>query len=328
MRDLTDEPGPARYRPAADDECEAGVRKRGKIAADTVSAPLLAIDRRAALHLQDQIRQRIVECVALGSLAPAQKLPSTRTLARQLKVSRNTVAAAYQKLVADGHLEARPRSGIYVSNVRYGANHRDWQRAAGEPTPVEPAVWLRQLGDSREIEDLMSVPPDWQQFPFPFVGSQLDRSLFPVAEWREASKLTLSLSEIGDWAADTANADDPKLMQEIRSKVLPRRGIHARPDEVLVTTDGQQALHLTVELLVERGHHRCGRGARKPGAGRAAAPARRRDRLPAGRPRGSRRRRAPRPLQRRLRLARLPAADWRPALGRAPRRTHGPGCQA
>jgi GntR family transcriptional regulator / MocR family aminotransferase len=216
-------------------------------------APLITIDRRETLTLQDQIRQRIVERVAVGSLAPAQKLPSTRTLARQLKVSRNTVAAAYQRLVADGHLEARPRSGIYVSGAHYAALRRETQRAAGEPTPVEPPVWERQLGSARQIEDLMSVPPDWQRYPFPFVGSQHDLSLFPVAEWREASRLTLSLPEIGDWAADTANADDGKLLQEVRSKVLPRRGIHARPDEVLITADGQQALHLTVELLVERG---------------------------------------------------------------------------
>ncbi len=216
-------------------------------------APLITIDRRETLTLQDQIRRRIVERVALGSLAPAQKLPSTRTLARQLKVSRNTVAAAYQRLVADGHLEARPRSGIYVSVAHHTAARREAPRAAGEPTPVEPPVWERQLGGARQIEDLLSVPPDWQQYPFPFVGSQPDLSLFPVAEWREASRLTLSLPEIGDWAADTANADDGKLLQEIRSKVLPRRGIHARPDEVLVTADGQQALHLTVELLVEPG---------------------------------------------------------------------------
>ncbi len=246
--------GGDQLRPAAaDDEGATAVRKATKKASAAVSAPLLTIDRRDGLHLQDQIRQRIVECVTLGSLAPTQKLPSTRSLARQLKVSRNTVAAAYQKLVADGHLEARPRSGIYVSNARSAAIRRAGLRAAGEPTPVESQAWLRQLGSSRQVEDLLSVPPDWQQFPFPFVGSQLDRSLFPVAEWREASRLTLSLPEIDDWAADAANADDPKLVQEIRSKVLPRRGIHARADEVLVTTDGQQALHLTVELLVERG---------------------------------------------------------------------------
>jgi len=231
-----------------------GNRKAGRTKVSVPFAALLFnLDRGESLNLQEQIRQQIVERVAVGSLAPSQRLPSTRVLARHLKVSRNTVAAAYQRLVEDGHLEARPRSGIYVSNTRYAAVRRDELRAAGEPTPVEPPVWERQLGGSRQIEGLMTVPPHWQQFPYPFVSSQLDRSLFPSAEWREATRLTLSLAEIDDWAADNANADDVKLVQEIRSKVLPRRGINARPDEVLVTSDGQQALHLTVELLVEPG---------------------------------------------------------------------------
>jgi len=229
------------------------VRKSRRTKVNVPLEALIAIDRGASLNLQDQIRQRIVERVAVGSLLPAQRLPSSRKLARFLKVSRNTVALAYQRLIADGHLEARPRSGIYVSCKRYAATRREELRAAGEPTPAEPSAWERQLGGSSPVENLPAMPPGWQQFPFPFVGSQLDRSLFPVVEWREASKLTLSLQEIGDWAADTANADDAKLVQEIRSKVLPRRGIHARPDELLVTSDGQQALHMTVELLVEPG---------------------------------------------------------------------------
>jgi len=228
-------------------------RRRRRSRVELLKATVPSVDRGDSLNLQDQIRRRIVERVAVGTLAPSQRLPSTRALARHLKVSRNTVALAYQRLIADGHLEARPRSGIYVSNARYAANRCDELRASGLPAPAEPPVWERQLGGSRRIEDLMSVPPDWQQFPFPFVGAQLDRSLFPVAEWREASRLTLSMPEIGDWAADTANADDTKLLHEIRTKVLPRRGINARPDEVLVTAGGQQALHLTVELLVEPG---------------------------------------------------------------------------
>ncbi len=231
-------------------------RKSGRAARMKVSVPFVAsftLDRGGSLSLQDQIRERIVERVAVGSLAPSQKLPSTRALARQLRISRNTVAAAYQRLVADGHLEARPRSGIYVSSARRAADRRSEPRAAGEPTPDELPVWERRLASSRPIESLVAVPPDWQQFPYPFAGEQLDRSLFPVAEWREASRLTLGLPEIGDWAARNTNADDAKLLQEIRSKALPRRGIHARPDEVLVTSDGQQALYLTVELLVEPG---------------------------------------------------------------------------
>lgn len=218
-----------------------------------LGSSMLQVTRESPLPLQDQVRQKIVAGVALGSLAPGTRMPSSRALSRHLGVSRNTVAAAYQKLVADGHLEARPRSGVFVSLRQRGGSLGTETRVSGRAAAAGEPAWTRRLQTLRQLEQLVAIPPDWQKYPYPFVEGRLDRSLFPVHEWREASRLTLSAPEIQRWAVDTGDADDSMLVQEIRTKVLPRRGIHARPDEVLVTAGAQQALFLTVELLVQPG---------------------------------------------------------------------------
>jgi GntR family transcriptional regulator/MocR family aminotransferase len=87
---------------------------------------------------------------------------------------------------------------------------------------------------------------------YPFIDGLFDASLFPVAEWREASRQALSVRDIGQWSMDGGDADDPMLIEEIRTKVLPRRGIQARPDEILITVGAQQALSLVSRMLIDR----------------------------------------------------------------------------
>ena len=59
--------------------------------------------------------------------------------------------------------------------------------------------------------------------------------------------------EIRGWAADLVDGDDPELVEQIRTRVLPRRGIWAGADEIMITLGAQQALYLLAELLVRPG---------------------------------------------------------------------------
>ena len=72
------------------------------------------VDRHGPLSLQQQVRQRIIDALSHGVLRPGRRLPSTRLLAAQTGLSRNTITLAYDALLAEGHLESRARSGIYV----------------------------------------------------------------------------------------------------------------------------------------------------------------------------------------------------------------------
>ena len=75
---------------------------------------LFAVNSRAKLPLQAQLRSCIVQAILDGLLEAGAALPSSRHLAGLLQISRNTVIAAYQQLVDEAFIESRSRSGFFV----------------------------------------------------------------------------------------------------------------------------------------------------------------------------------------------------------------------
>ncbi|MCP4300844.1 MAG: PLP-dependent aminotransferase family protein, partial [Gammaproteobacteria bacterium] len=194
---------------------------------------IIYIDPDSPMNLQNQIRQKIVDGIINGVFPPGMKLPSSRKLAQQLEVARNTVVAAYQQLIADGYLVSRERSGIFVDEEMLQA-----RVAASSAAP--------STGRAKSItQDL----PNWSHYPYPFIDGNFDSTLFPLAEWREANRLSLSVADVIDWSTGSGDADDPMLLEEIRTKFLTRRGIQATPDQILITMGTQNSLYLVSQLL-------------------------------------------------------------------------------
>ena len=78
---------------------------------------LITVDRSSKLSLQEQIVNEILTHIEKGVLAPGSKIPSSRMLAKQLKLSRNTVMNAYQRLLAEGFVETAASSETRVCEV-------------------------------------------------------------------------------------------------------------------------------------------------------------------------------------------------------------------
>lgn len=211
---------------------------------------LIYLNPESGMSLQNQIRQNLVDGILNGSFPPGMKLPSSRKLATQLDVARNTVVGAYQQLIADGYLVSRPRSGIFVNEeiLKTRVAHRGKESRAAR---AESAAWARRLrslpGRWREAR----VQPNWRHYPFPFIDGKFDAGLFPLPEWREANRLALGVADVNEWSTDTGDADDPKLVEEIRTKILTRRGIQAAADEILITMGTQNSLYLVSQLLAD-----------------------------------------------------------------------------
>lgn len=205
------------------------------------------------LSLQGRVRQMLVSAILSGHLPPGAPVPSSRYLADQLRIARNTVVFAYQQLVSEGYLESRERSGHFVStDVLQGRAAPLADPADGAMTggPADAVRWDERLRFRPTRQRNIVKPQDWQKQPYPFVYGQFDQDLFPTAEWRECCIKALSVLDIRSWAPDLITHDDPALIEQIRTQVLPRRGVWADAEEIVITVGAQHALYLLADLLV------------------------------------------------------------------------------
>jgi GntR family transcriptional regulator/MocR family aminotransferase len=215
---------------------------------------LFRLPEHSALPLQGRLRQAVVQSIMEGRLAGGAPMPSSRELARLLGLSRNTVTAAYLQLVDEGFLESRPRSGVFVAADACsmpapapGATDTAEGRAPAAHAPDWPSRIVRTL--SRQ--PTLSKPDQWRQYRYPFVYGHHDPLLFPTEDFRECCVRSLARSQLSHWTPDLETDDVPELVEQIRLRVLPKRGVFALKEEILVTVGAQQALHLLAEALLD-----------------------------------------------------------------------------
>ena len=198
--------------------------------------------------LQVRIRQMVAEGILAGRLRPGDRLPSSRGLADHLGVSRITVTLAYSDLVADDYLCARGRSGYFVSDT--APQPQDFP-----PPPemqTEPIDWGRAVGQRFSGITSMGKPANWREFRYPFVYGQADATLFDHQNWRGCTMMALGQKDFHHLTDDYFERDDPRLVEHIARHTLPRRGILARPEEILVTLGAQNALWLAAQILLNQ----------------------------------------------------------------------------
>lgn len=200
--------------------------------------------------LQGRLAAGIVRAILDSRARPGTRLPSSRRLADALGISRMTVTLVYQELVSRGYLQSMPRSGIAVAETvphsRLRPTRADQRQARQHARHPD---WQEWLSSHQLPQRVIRKPVDWRDYRYPFIYGQADPALFDHSAWRDCARRALGTRDFADLAADRYGADDPLLIDYICSNTLPRRGIHARPEEVLVTLGAQNALFLAVELL-------------------------------------------------------------------------------
>src|SRR5688572_10469416 len=205
-----------------------------------------------------QIRDQLKHQMSVGTLAPGQKLPSSRQLATDLGVSRITVTNAYAELEADGLVVSRTGSGTYVApewerNGKGLSGHAPlpivpaWQRALSEPGPNgalnSPHPW-------REALIRKSQWPDGRPEGISFARARGDQRLFPHRELRRI---------MADVLADDAGAlgyeppEGTPRLRRVLAQYLRQQGIACTPDEIVITAGSQQAFDLISRALVKEG---------------------------------------------------------------------------
>lgn len=217
---------------------------------------LFQLTSDSKLSLQTQLRENLVKAILDGHIPLDTALPSSRELAKQLGVARNTVVLAYQHLIDENYLLAQERKGYFVNpDILSGRVQSPRQEQASPQEEVLP-VWDDFIcaGSGFGVDLLkqrnINRPLNWNDYEYPFIYGQIDPALFPVNDWRESCRLALHVSAIHEWSLDRVDHDDELLSEQIINRVLPRRGVWATPDQLLITTGAQNALYLLAQLLV------------------------------------------------------------------------------
>ena len=219
-----------------------------RISRPTLWDELFQLPDQPALTLQARLRSAVVREILAGRVSPGAALPSSRDLARLLRLSRNTVTAAYQQLVDEGYLEARPRSGIFVAQGVMPAT------ALAPPAQAGPAGGRAPDWSARVLRSLigrptLSKPERWRDYRYPFVYGGHDPQLFPTEDFRECCTRSLARAQLPNWTPDFETDDVPDLIEQIRLQLLPKRGVFALAEEIVVTVGAQQAFHLLADAL-------------------------------------------------------------------------------
>jgi GntR family transcriptional regulator/MocR family aminotransferase len=187
-------------------------------AGDVTSSVDLHLDPAAVAGRRSGLERALRDAIRSGRLAPHTRLPSTRALAADLGISRGTVSAAFDQLVAEGYLTARQGSGTTVSEL--AASHPD---TAGPPAST-----------ARPRHDLRPGKPDV--------------SRFPAGAWLRSAKRALSTAR-----AEVYDYGDPSGRIELRialADYLARvRGVLAAPDQIVITSGYVQAIALLARVL-------------------------------------------------------------------------------
>lgn len=179
--------------------------------------------------LYQQIYEHIRQEIREGKLLAGERLPSTRSLAEYLQVARSTVDYAYDQLLSEGYIEAKPYKGYFVCRLE-GIFTME-QREMTEPEVVRP--------DSEE---------DGTQVQIDFSPYGIDMTGFPFGVWKRITKNILNDSN-SELFAQGEPQGDYDLRMTISRYLHSSRGVNCRPEQIIVGAGNDYLLLLLEKIL-------------------------------------------------------------------------------
>ncbi|HEY7112251.1 MAG TPA: PLP-dependent aminotransferase family protein [Thermoanaerobaculia bacterium] len=209
--------------------------------------PIIAIDRGSEKPLYRQLYEGYRDAIVERRLRAGQRLPSTRSLAAELQISRIPVLNAFEQLLAEGYFESRSGSGTFVASALPGELIAPPRRSASRAAPARPAP--RPI--SKGAADLVHREPGlWfrKRGAFCIGEPALDR--FPIGVWsslvarharRPDSTLLPYIHPMGL----------PALREAVAEYLRTARAVRCEADQIMIVNGSQQALELAARVLLD-----------------------------------------------------------------------------
>src|SRR5262245_55644905 len=206
------------------------------------------VDRASATPLHRQIYDRWRSGILGGRFRRGERVPSTRAFADAYGVSRITVTAAYDQLLAEGYFETRVGSGTFVSQELPDEALRPMRVAKAAAKPARP---IRLSAYASRLDRIRPMPPARHPLNLSNVSPALSRFPFPL--WRRliARHLKQARPDIFDHRAGPTGY--ATLREAIAAYLDRARAVRCEPEQVIVVNGSQQALDLCARLLLDPG---------------------------------------------------------------------------
>ncbi len=188
-----------------------------------------------------QLIRALKSAILDGRMAAGSRLPPTRELALEQGISRTTVLAAYEQLRAEGFIQGRVGSGSYVTGLQLTPSTRRVVNAA-EPAASRYAERARRFRERRIARMHFGLRYELRY------GDPLTNPTLNAAWGRELARAAAysSLTVTGSWGLLA-------LREQICHYLARRRGLAARPEDILIVTGTQQAHALCARVLLDEG---------------------------------------------------------------------------
>ena len=208
--------------------------------------------------LYQQLESEIIQLICRGVLKPGQVLPSSRELAQSLQLNRKTVVATYDELSAQGWVETRDRSGVYVSRhlpdnsdrtINENSEKLIRSQRPGFPLIIKHASAKPKITDPNLDIDVPGTPIPLYRiddgFPDPRIApiEQLVREYRRFGKGHLTNRFLMYGPEQGSY----------RLRVELAKFLNRTRGLQVTEKEILITKGTQMAIYLTAQLLISPG---------------------------------------------------------------------------
>lgn len=225
---------------------------------------MIPLDSSGRLPMYEQIYEYVKREIRRGNLTAGMRLPSTRALAENLRISRSTTQLAYEQLVAEGYIETVPCRGYFVMKeipadlgVTEPAGAGEDDRAAPEEARLcsagekeemwpddedrEESAWPRPYGPERTggAAELIDFSPR---------GIDLDH--FPYNAWRRVTKATLMDGDKEMFLPGEPQGEAP-LRRAIRGYLHSARGVECGEEQIIIGA-GSEYLLMLLSLILGR----------------------------------------------------------------------------
>jgi GntR family transcriptional regulator/MocR family aminotransferase len=211
----------------------------------------LALD----VPLYQQLYMHLQAAILSGELRTGTKLPSTRELADEFNISRNTVLNAYRQLIAEGYLESITGSGTFVAHVLPDL----LLTTPGITTPLKERVNRAGLGKpsfSKHASLQLTVPQmapsgalSKNGLPRPFSFGMPALNSFPYELWSQLVIRSARRMPVSAFKYQDASGYRP-LREAIAAHVTISRRVHCTPEQIVIVSGAQGGLDLASRMLI------------------------------------------------------------------------------